>query len=498
MASLLTQPTTQQNNATRVAWRDRVWWVVRILLDAGLVNAAFWVAYQLRYVVLVPYLPVPEDSLRSLDDFNLTRLAMTVAVVGALQFKGLYRLGRGVSLVDEMARLTSGITIGLFLTVALGVAFLVAIDSRAVLVYSWGLTIVGLMSWRLVARMIRDQLWQHGLGIERVVVVGSSRLATRVMQALADQRQFGYELVGFVDDSPMREELTFATQHQVLRARHLGAFHDLGEVVRRYAVDEVFLALPSTSHEQIVHLLATCRERAVRFKLVPDLFEVSFSQVQVDEIDGIPLIGLHAPTISGWDGLVKRAVDVALSLLILVVGAPVIALIALAIRLDSPGPILFPQVRIGKNGRPFTLYKFRSMYQDAEQRLAILKERNEAVGALFKIRDDPRRTRVGRLLRRTSLDELPQAINILRGEMSWVGPRPQLPSEVAQYQDWQYQRLEVTPGLTGLWQVSGRSDLTFEEMVLLDLYYAEHWSLGLDLKIMLRTLPAVLRARGAY
>jgi lipopolysaccharide/colanic/teichoic acid biosynthesis glycosyltransferase len=178
--------------------------------------------------------------------------------------------------------------------------------------------------------------------------------------------------------------------------------------------------------------------------------------------------------------------------------APVWLLVALAIRLDSPGPILFRQVRVGRHGKPFTFYKFRSMRADAEAELDNLRELNEASGPLFKIRDDPRQTRVGRFIRRTSLDELPQLFNVLGGDMSLVGPRPGLPSEVVQYQDWQRRRLEIQPGITGLWQVRGRSDLTFDEMVMLDIYYGENWSLGIDVQTLVRTIPQILFGDGAY
>jgi exopolysaccharide biosynthesis polyprenyl glycosylphosphotransferase len=182
----------------------------------------------------------------------------------------------------------------------------------------------------------------------------------------------------------------------------------------------------------------------------------------------------------------------------LTLGAPLFALIALAIRIDSPGPVIFRQARVGIGGKLFEMYKFRSMREGAEAEIEQLRGRNEADGPIFKIRDDPRRTRVGRLLRRTSLDELPQLWNVLRGEMSLVGPRPPTPTEVDGYMDWHRKRLEVSPGLTGLWQVSGRSLLSFDEMVLLDIYYIEHWSLWLDFKILLRTIPQVLFGNGAY
>jgi exopolysaccharide biosynthesis polyprenyl glycosylphosphotransferase len=494
MASLLTRKTTERGAATLSKRPHWAWWLVRALADAALVNLAFLIAYQVRYSVQ----EVADEFWRPPDDFSVTQLMLTLFIVGALQARGLYRLGRGASFLDEAAGVASGVTVGFALTIVAGVALRIPYDSRLVLIYAWILTVAGLLAARVAARFVRAQLWRRGRGIVRVVIVGASDSARRLMQALADQQGRGYRLVGFVDDAPDRDEWLIATQHRVVRASRLGSFHDLGQVVRRFGVDEVIIALPMASHEQIMRLVATCRERSVRFKLAPDLFEMTFDQVQIDEINGVPLLGLKASAISGLDALVKRAVDIALSMAVLVVGAPLLALIALAIKLDSPGPIFFRQARVGKDGRTFVCFKFRTMCIDAEERLKELLSRNEADGPLFKMRDDPRRTRVGRLLRKTSLDELAQVFNILRGEMSWVGPRPPTPAEVARYEEWHRQRLLVTPGLTGLWQVSGRSDLTFDEMVLLDLYYAEHWSPWLDLKIMLRTVPAVLFARGAY
>jgi exopolysaccharide biosynthesis polyprenyl glycosylphosphotransferase len=236
----------------------------------------------------------------------------------------------------------------------------------------------------------------------------------------------------------------------------------------------------------------------IRARVVPDLFQLSLGGVDVEAINGIPLISVKGSALTGFNKALKRGVDVLISGIALVLISPLWALVALAIKLDSRGPILFRQERIGLHGRPFTVFKFRSMYVDAEERLEELRARNEAAGPLFKMKDDPRRTNVGRFIRRTSLDELPQFVNVLRGEMSIVGPRPGLASEVAQYQDWHRKRLAVLPGITGLWQVSGRSELTFDEMVMLDIYYAENWSLGMDLRIMIRTVPQLLFGDGAY
>jgi exopolysaccharide biosynthesis polyprenyl glycosylphosphotransferase len=258
------------------------------------------------------------------------------------------------------------------------------------------------------------------------------------------------------------------------------------------------VALPPHQHAQTLEILDSCRELGVEFKLVPDLCEMRFHEVRIDALNGVPLIGVKDVVLQGTNLLVKRMVDVALVLVTLLFAALPMLVIASIIKLSSPGPVLFRQKRVGKDGRIFVCFKFRSMYKDAEARLDEIRHLNEADGPIFKMKEDPRLTPFGKFLRRTSLDELPQLFNILKGDMSWVGPRPPTPDEVKSYSDWQLQRLAVTSGLTGLWQVSGRSNLSFDEMVKLDLYYAENWSLVLDLTIMLRTIPAVLKRSGAY
>jgi exopolysaccharide biosynthesis polyprenyl glycosylphosphotransferase len=240
-------------------------------------------------------------------------------------------------------------------------------------------------------------------------------------------------------------------------------------------------------------------ERAnVRTRIVPDLFQMTLSRMQIEDVAGVPMIGVKEVSISGLNHFIKRSVDVTVAAVGLAAGAPIVALVALMIKLESPGPVLFRQERVGKNGRRFELYKFRSMVEGAEKQVDALNALNEADGPIFKIRNDPRITTLGKWLRRLSLDELPQFYNVLRGDMSLIGPRPPLPAEVARYQEWHKRRLEVSPGLTGLWQVSGRSELTFDEMALLDIYYIENWSLGLDTKIFWQTIPRVLFGSGAY
>jgi exopolysaccharide biosynthesis polyprenyl glycosylphosphotransferase len=311
-----------------------------------------------------------------------------------------------------------------------------------------------------------------------------------IMQALLDRPHLGYSVCGFVDDSEADHWGRF---------RRLGKSSDLEQIIRQYDVSQVVIALPSTSHEDIMRIVEHCRRFDVQFRVVPDLYEMSLGRLDMDTVSGIPLLGMKAPAIRGFNFVVKRVIDLILSaLFLLIIGPLVILPLAIAIKIEDRGPIFFGQTRVGHFGAPFMCWKIRSMHRDADAQLGALLARNEAEGPIFKMRDDPRCTRVGRFMRRWSLDELPQFWNVLLGDMSLVGPRPATPREVAQYEEWQLDRLQTLPGITGLWQVSGRSRLGFPEQVLLDISYIENWTIGLDVRILLRTLPAVLSGKGAF
>jgi exopolysaccharide biosynthesis polyprenyl glycosylphosphotransferase len=279
----------------------------------------------------------------------------------------------------------------------------------------------------------------------------------------------------------------------------LGTPDELEHVIRQERIAHVVIALPSTSHEAIMRIVNHCRRDGVQFRLVPDLYEVSLGRLDIDTVSGIPLMGIKDPAIQGLNFFAKRIIDVTLAVAVLVLFSWFFLPLALLIWIeDRGGSPLYGQVRVGRGGRRFTMQKFRSMRPDADRQLEDLLEYNEAEGPIFKMRDDPRRTRIGAFMRRWSVDELPQLWNVLKGEMSLVGPRPATPREVDQYEEWELHRLDTLPGITGLWQVSGRSELGFSEQVLMDITYIENWSLGLDLRIMLRTVPAVLSGRGAF
>jgi exopolysaccharide biosynthesis polyprenyl glycosylphosphotransferase len=277
----------------------------------------------------------------------------------------------------------------------------------------------------------------------------------------------------------------------------LGQLDQLGTILERNVVDLVVFAVSRDRLEVVEEALRTCEEQGVAAKICLDLFPRRVARIAVEDVAGLPLLSFSSTPSDAIALVAKRAFDLVASAAALVLLAPVLLAIAAAVKLDSPGPVLFRQRRVGLAGRTFTLYKFRSMRQDAEAQRRALEARNEMDGPVFKIRDDPRVTRVGRFLRRTSLDELPQFWNVLRGEMSVVGPRPPIPAEVRRYARWQRRRLSVKPGLTCTWQVSGRNEVDFDRWMALDLDYIDTWSLWGDVRIVLKTIPAVLLGRGA-
>ncbi len=465
--------------------------------DAALAWLAFWIAYVVRYRFEIPAPLLPADQ-EPFATFRGNAILFVCFTVGVFLIRGMYRLPRRIGFLDEASKVIGGLT-----TAMAGVsfsAFLVRFaPSHLVFLYAWGLAVALLLGRRVATRWLRRHFWLRGVGVDRVLVVGAGETGRRVMQAMMGEPALGYQVVGFVEEALTGDAVAVATEHRVVWTERLGTPDDVGNIVEQRHVDEVIIALPAAAHERVLSIIDQCRARAVTFKVVPDLFQLALDRVDVGEVSGVPLIGVKDASISGANYWLKRAMDVTLAITVLTTMALPMMLIALLVRRDSRGPVLWRQRRIGRDGVPFMITKFRTMVDGADDLWTTLVAASDGADArLFKLRDDPRLTRVGRVLRRWSLDELPQFWHVLRGEMSVVGPRPPLPNEVVGYEEWHRQRLLVTPGLTGLWQVNGRSNLRFDEMVRLDLYYAEHWSPWLDVKIILRTLPAVLSGHGAY
>ncbi|NUQ39196.1 MAG: sugar transferase [Caldilineales bacterium] len=459
--------------------------------DALLTILAFYVAWYVRYE-LEWYRSVDPASYTDFDFYLWVSFLAAIMIVGAYYIEGVYRLPRGVGLFTEFWRLFNGVAA---VTIVLMMGnFLLQPPYHSRLVYgiAGALILLFVSLARILNRAVLARLRRRGIGAKRVLLVGAGEVSRMVMRVLLANANLGYQIVGFLDDNPDRGERNLGP------FQALGAIDNLSQILSERRVDEVIVTLPWQYHRRIISVLNQCERNHVQAKVVPDVLQISLDQVDLETLKGIPLLGVKQGAIAGPRLAIKRGLDLLIILPALLLLLPIMLLLALIIRLDSPGPILFVQERIGRNGRPFAAFKFRTMVADAEDLRPHLQELNEADGPLFKIKNDPRRTRVGSRLRRFSLDELPQIFNVLRGEMSLVGPRPALPEEVAAYEPWHRKRLEVLPGLTGLWQISGRSDLSFAEMVLLDVYYVENWSPWLDLSILLRTIPKVLIGEGAY
>ena len=469
------------------ARRSAPWWVV--VSDILLVNVsmalAYWMRFELEWFRDISY----HHDLAAYFPFSLL---FTALMLLAFQMDRVYQQWRGCRWLDQVYRIINAAAKSVVVIMAVTFVFRPLQYSRLLLIEAGLIAAILLALSRLAENNILGWLRARGVGVSRVIIVGAGEIGRTVMRAIVAQPELGYQIVGFVDDNPEKG------QTDIGRFKALGSLRNLSRLIEAESVDEVVVTLPWMYHRKIMSIVRECERRQVSARIVPDLFQMSLSRVDVDDLGGVPLIGVREVGFGREALLIKRGVDVVGAVTMLVLGAPLLGLIALAIRLGSPGPTVFRQTRVGAGGKRFEMFKFRSMREGAEAELEQLLDLNEADGQFFKIRDDPRLTRVGRFLRRTSLDELPQLWNVLRGEMSLVGPRPPVPAEVSRYMEWHKRRLDVRPGMTGLWQVSGRSLLSFDETVLLDIYYIENWSLWLDFKILLRTIPTVLFGAGAY
>lgn len=466
---------------------------VTIVTDILLINLAFLMAYVARYVwqwfrpvlFLEPY-----------RDYLGQQLVLTVLLALAYRYTGVWRRRRGELWLDEVARIITATAAGIMLMMA--VTFFLQPSPFSRLLIFWALLFIVLFISvsRLLRRWTLAVLYRRGIGVDRALVVGAGETGRSLVQTLLARPDLGFSVVGYLDNGRGEDA-------GLGRIPRLGDYSELEKHLTAHAqVHTVFITLPGSMQAQLLKLLQVCQQNEVRALVVPDLLQLSLNRVEFTNMAGVPLLGVRDMAafghISRAGRMLKRALDLAIIVLFSLPTLLVMGVIALGIKLDSPGPIFYASPRVGREGRQFMMYKFRSMVAGADEQKESLRELNEADGPLFKIKDDPRQTRAGRLIRRLSLDELPQLYNVLLGQMSLVGPRPPLPEEVEQYKPWHHQRLAVVGGMTGLWQVSGRSDLSFDELCLLDIYYIENWTLGLDVRILLQTIPRLLSGKGAY
>jgi exopolysaccharide biosynthesis polyprenyl glycosylphosphotransferase len=409
-------------------------------------------------------------------------------------FCGLYESRRLSARRAELMDVIKATTLSSALLVVLAGSHRIRMITPSFLASFWLVSLFLLTASRLVLRPLLATLRRHGRNLRYVLVLGTNARAVDFARKIEAKPELGYRILGFVDD-----DWYGLSEFKQTGFPLVSAYKDLPEFLRRNVVDEVAMYLPfGAFYEASCQAAALCEQHGITLRFDGDIFGLKKSRSTQDEFDGHHYVATSAETHDWWPLAMKRILDIVFSLILLILLAPVLVVVAALIQLYSPGPVLFRQERIGLNKRRFQIFKFRTMVRNAEKMMDQLESHNEVSGPVFKIKNDPRITRIGKILRRTSIDELPQLFNVLKGDMSLVGPRP-LP--VRDYEgfseDWQRRRFSVRPGITCLWQVSGRSSLPFEQWMELDLQYMDEWSLWLDIKILALTVSAVWKGSGA-
>lgn len=447
-----------------------------------MVSLAFLFAYRLRMVI--PW-PGPLEAEIPLVRYLGLMAVQVSAVVITLFLYRQYYLPRALSRVDQLYAVSAGVSVGTVVAVAVS-AFtfknsIFEVDyPRVMIIYAWLLSIFLIMIGRVIHQFVRDYLRDKGMGKDRLLIVGTGEVARIILQRILWSPQLGYELIGLVNGSDEEEE--------ILSIPVLGTPRDLPGLIDEHRIDEVIIAIPEKGHREVVEVISYCERGRVSIKVFPDFFQFVASEASIDDLGGLPLLSIRDFAMRGYLLVFKRLMDVLGALVGLVFFSPLMLLAAIAIKLESPGPVFFVQERMGLDGKPFLMIKFRSMRQDAEKD-----------GPGWTQENDPRRTRLGTILRRIELDELPQFINVLLGEMSLVGPRPEQPYYVNQFREsvpHYMERHREKAGMTGWAQVNGlRGDTSIVERTKFDVWYTENWSLLLDIKILLRTLWQTVATR---
>jgi exopolysaccharide biosynthesis polyprenyl glycosylphosphotransferase len=449
-------------------------------LDLGALLIAYPLAFSLHMRL---------GSSTAVFDAYWMPLLLTVVAWGAAAW--VYRVydSRPHSLRDEFMRIARALVLVAFAVFAIIFFAQIHWVSRLLTGLYFGVALALVCVNRLLLRSLAHAAGTSPGTTRYYAVVGSGELASEIISNMRSHPEWGMRLAGFV--------LEDGTQAVDPNCVILGRTPDLGKILEEHVLDDVVFAVPRERLHSIEDAVKICEEQGVGVLIALDVLRFGNARMSVGDLNGLPMLALTRTPSDELALAAKRMFDVTVSFLVIFLLSPVFLALAAAIKLDSPGPIFFKQKRVGLQGRTFGIWKFRSMYLDAEARLESLRAQNEMSGPVFKMKNDPRITRVGRFIRKTSLDEFPQFLNVLRGEMSVVGPRPPLPSEVRQYKRWQRRRLSVKPGITCIWQISGRNNIDFDQWMELDLKYIDQWSLWTDIQICLKTIPAVLGSRGA-
>ncbi len=470
--------------------------LLRIPLDFAMTVAGILAGYQLRtkgdFIPGVDFVITP-NNLLPLSDYIEVSLLFGGLLVLVFAFFGLYDMKNTEGPLRESRRVAKHSVV--WFLVVMSYFFLTheTFFSRLVLIYGFIFSLIFVILARLLLRRIERSFLKHNIGRRNVLLIGSNKIASRISTSL--QKDPHFNVKGYLSER----------SREIEGLKKLGSLKDLHRIAKNKAIDSIILTDQNLTELQDKQILQFCQENHIEYRFVPEILEVERSNIDIEPVAGFPVIHLKPTPLDGWGRITKRSSDVMLSSLALLLLSPVFALIALGIKKDSKGPVFFskledgsPAERVGQSGERFTFYKFRTMQHNTHHlRFTELAEKSHRKGPLLKIKNDPRITPFGKFLRRSSLDELPNLWNVLKGDMSLVGPRPHLPEEVEKYEDSAHFLLTIKPGITGLSQISGRSDLDFEEEVRLDSYYIKHWSLWLDLKILVKTIFVVFGGKAA-
>jgi len=458
------------------------------LIDVVCIYFSIYAACFLRQEVLGYPLSFPRFLLDQDNPFQIIFHVWILTTIFFANNNNLYQTRREILEGIEIWHVIKSISQSSLVTIV--AIFLLKIHDfpRTIFLLSALFMVLSLSLWRVVKRKIVEYLVIGGYNNFNVLIVGAGKVGVALVEEIRKRPGLGLRIVGFLDD--------FKTEHLPHQVKILGRLTDFPEIAQREFIDKVFI---TTHHDSTVflNLLEQARDMGLAIRVIPQGFDLTSGELFKYNIGLIPILE-YSDVITQRKQTGKRLFDFIFSLILFITQLPFFILISLLIKLDSPGPIFYVSKRYGKNGKIFSMYKFRSMVQDADRILAEIKHKNEMDGPIFKIKEDPRMTKIGRFLRRYSLDECPQIINVLKGEMSLVGPRP-LPIEQIEKEDLrQLKRLGVRPGITGLWQIRGRNDISFFRLVKWDIWYIDNWSFWLDMNILLQTIPVVLQGKGAY
>jgi exopolysaccharide biosynthesis polyprenyl glycosylphosphotransferase len=462
-----------------------------IVSDLVTLGAGFRIAYWIRFELGLPIFRLEFPPTIGFYQLVVLVLAPVWLIIFALN--GLYQEENLLGGPSEYSRVFRGTTIGLLVVTVAGFLEPELVVARGWLLLAWLLTACAVSIGRFLLRRMIYYLRRNGHFLAPALIVGAQAEGQSLAQQLRTWSTSGLRIVGFVDDGP-------AAGTRILGDLPiLGAMSDLDDVIERHRIKELIISTSSLTRREMLSIFERYGfSENVNLRLSSGLFEIITTGLNVKEFAYVPLVGVNKVRLTGTDRILKAAMDLTLASLALIVAVPFLVLIAIAIKLDSPGALIYRRRVMGVNGKVFDAFKFRTMHVNGEKILDDLPHLREELIENFKLREDPRVTRVGAWLRKLSLDELPQLVNVLRREMSLVGPRMISPEEMEKYEPWGLNLLTVHPGITGIWQVSGRSNVSYEERVRMDMHYIRNWTIWMDLQLLFQTIPAVLRGTGAY